>query len=173
MCSLCRLPVAKKHNFGQILTFWGLLYRPPFSDEGQIWCAIAYSRPTVYVYLRNFVSTVYSIVMWRRKTPIFAFFGLRHLVMSPCWHQSQKVEHGCIQLQTEGIKIVSALQRLHGEIGRTNSDVQKSDGQTNKKNSTLLATPAAGEIRAPTKLGMVTEDLEHVLSPLKRMGSGT
>ena len=24
MCSLCRLPVAKKHNFGQILTFWGL-----------------------------------------------------------------------------------------------------------------------------------------------------
>ena len=25
---LCRLPVAKNHNFGQILTFWGLLYRP-------------------------------------------------------------------------------------------------------------------------------------------------
>ena len=29
MCSLCWLPVAKNHNFGQIFTFWGLLYRPP------------------------------------------------------------------------------------------------------------------------------------------------
>jgi len=34
MCSLRRLPVAKNHNFGQILTFgahadvWGLMYRP-------------------------------------------------------------------------------------------------------------------------------------------------
>ena len=28
MCSLCRRPVAKNHNYGQILTFWGLLYRP-------------------------------------------------------------------------------------------------------------------------------------------------
>jgi len=31
----------QKHNFGQILTYWGLLYRPPFADEGQIWCAVA------------------------------------------------------------------------------------------------------------------------------------
>jgi len=42
-------------------------------------------------------------------------------------------------------------------IGRTNSDVQKHDGQTDKqtdrqKNSTFLATPAAGEIRAPPNL---------------------
>ena len=27
--------MAKTHNFGQILTFWGLLYGPPFTDEGQ------------------------------------------------------------------------------------------------------------------------------------------
>ena len=32
--ALCRLPVAKNHNFWQILTFWGLLYRPPFTHEG-------------------------------------------------------------------------------------------------------------------------------------------
>jgi len=38
---LCRLPVVKNHNFGQILTFWGLLYRLPFTGEGQIWCATA------------------------------------------------------------------------------------------------------------------------------------
>ena len=46
----------------------------------------------------------------------------------------------------------------------------KRDEQTNKqtdrqKNSTFLAATAAGEIRASTKLGMVIEDLEHVLAP--------
>ena len=30
------LPVAKNHNFWQFMTFGGLLYRPPFTDEGQI-----------------------------------------------------------------------------------------------------------------------------------------
>jgi len=42
------------------------------------------------------------------------------------------------------------------------------DEPTNKqtKNSTFSAVPAAGEIRAPTKLGTVIEDLEHVLAPL-------
>ena len=34
------------HNFGQILTFWGLLYRRPFTDEDQIWCATADPRST-------------------------------------------------------------------------------------------------------------------------------
>ena len=41
------------------------------------------------------------------------------------------------QLQTfanpNDIKIVSVLQRLHGEIGRTISDVQKRDEQTNTR----------------------------------------
>ena len=46
MCSLCRLRV-KNHNFGQILTFWGLLYGPPFTNECQIWCATADPRPTL------------------------------------------------------------------------------------------------------------------------------
>ena len=31
----------KKHNFGQILTFEGLLYRPPITAESQIWCVTA------------------------------------------------------------------------------------------------------------------------------------
>jgi len=38
----------KKHNFGQILTFWGLLYRPPFTDEGQTWYAIANRLPQIF-----------------------------------------------------------------------------------------------------------------------------
>jgi len=94
--------------------------------------------------------SVYSVVLWRRKKTIFAsfaVFGLR-----------QKVEHVCTTTDlplSKGVKIVSVLQRLHGEIVRTNFDVQKRDEQTNRqtdKNSTFLATPAAGEIRAPPNL---------------------
>ena len=67
------------------------------------------------------------------------------------WQQSDKVEHQCTTTNLplpNGIKIVSVRQRHHGEIGRTNSDVQKPDEQTDRqtKNSTFLATPAAGEI---------------------------
>ena len=47
MCSLCRLPVAKKHNFGQILNFGGLLYRLPFTDKAQIWCPEADQTSTL------------------------------------------------------------------------------------------------------------------------------
>ena len=36
-----------------------------------------------------------------------------------------------------GIKIVSVLERLHGEIRRTISDVQKRDRQTNKQTGKL------------------------------------
>ena len=68
------------------------------------------------------------------------------------------VEHGYTNTTTNlplsnGIKIVSVLPRLHGEIGRTISDVQKRDEQTNRqtKNWTFLAAPA-GEIRAPPNL---------------------
>ena len=55
------------------------------------------------------------------------------------------------------LKLILYPQRLQGEIGRTISDVQKRDGQTDKqtkKNSTFLAIPAAGEIRAPPNLAM-------------------
>jgi len=56
-----------------------------------------------------------------------------------------------------GIEVVSVLQRIHGEIGCTNSDVQQRVEQTNKtdrqtKNSTFLLAPAAREIRAPPHL---------------------
>jgi len=98
--------------------------------------------------------SVYSVVLWRRKTPIFAVFWTSAFSDVANSHQSQKVEHGCtttIHPLANGIKIVSVLQRLHGEIGRTISDVQKRGGQTDRqttrqKNSTFLATPAAGKI---------------------------
>jgi len=152
MCSLCRRPVAKNHNFGQILISGGLLYRPPFTDEGQIWYAIAHPW---YTLTRQISSrSVYSVALFWRKTPIFAIFWTSAFSGAANWQQSEKVEHGCTTTnrpRSNGIKIVSVLQRLHGEIGRTNSDMQKLDGRTDRetKTSTFLAAPAAGEIRAP------------------------
>jgi len=171
--------VAKNHNLGQILTFWGLLYRPPLTDEGQIWCAVADPWHTLTCQILS--GSLYSVALCWRKTPIFAVVWTSAFSVVANWQQSEKVEHVCTTTNlplSNGIKIVSVLQRLHGEIERTISDVQKRDGsqkrdgQTGKqKNSTFLVIPAAGEIRAPTKLGMVIEDLEHVLALLKLLGS--
>jgi len=97
--------------------------------------------------------------MWRRKTPIFAVFWTSAFSGVASWQQSEKVEHGCTTTNlplSNGIKIVSVLQCLHGEIGHTISDIQKHDGQTDRhrhtKKSTFLATLAAGEIQAPPNL---------------------
>jgi len=78
---------------------------------------------------------VYSVVLWRRKKQFLPFvgFGISDVAN---WHQSQKVENGCTTTNLHlynGIKIVSVLQRLHGEIERTTSDVQKRDGQANRQ----------------------------------------
>jgi len=67
---------------------------------------------------------------------ILPYIGLRHLVVSQVGSSLRKLNTGA-QLQTfplsNGIKIVSVLQRLHGEIGRTISDVQKRDEQTDRQ----------------------------------------
>jgi len=71
------------------------------------------------------------------------------------------------QRQTNGIKTVSVLQRLHGKIWCTNSDVQKHDEQTDRhtKKLNVLGRPGGGWNPSPTKLGMVIEDLDHVVAP--------
>jgi len=129
MCSLCLLPVAKNHNFD---VFGGSCAKPllpmraKFSDQRYTFTCEISSR------------SVYSVVLWRRKTPIFADFccfltsAFSDVVN---WHQSQKVEHRCRTTNlplSNVIKIVSVLQRFHGEIGSTNSDGQ-TDRQTDKK----------------------------------------
>ena len=120
--------VAKKHNFGQILTFWGLLYRPPFTDEDQIWCAIADPWCTLTYQMSS--RSVYSVTLCWRKNPIFAIFWTSAFSVVASWQQSDKVKHRCTTTNlplSNGIKIVSVLQRLRGEIWRTVSDVQKRD----------------------------------------------
>ena len=120
----------------------------------EMWCAIADAQYTLTCQI-SFPS-VYSVALWRRKTSIFAVFWTSEFSDVAIWQQSEKVEHGCTTTNlplSKGIKIVSVLQRLHGEIGRTISDVQKRDEQANRqKNSTFLATPAASEIRATPNL---------------------
>jgi len=161
MCSLCRPPMRKNHNCGQILTFLGAPVSTPFTDEGQTWCAIADPRSTLT--RQSLSRTVYSVVLWRRKKqflPYVAIFWNSAFSGVATWQHSEKVEHGCTTTNlplSNVIKIVSVLQRLHGEIGRTISDVQKRDEQTDRqtdrqKNSTFLATPAAVEIRASPNL---------------------
>ena len=140
---VCRFSVAKNHNFGHILTFCGLLYRPPLTDDGQIWCSIADPRYTLTCQIS--AGSLYSVALCWRKPPIFAGFWTSSCSGVASWQQSEKVEHGCTATDlplSNGIKIVSVLQRLHGEIGRTISDVQKRDEQTDRqtKKSTLLAT---------------------------------
>jgi len=135
MCSLCRLPVAKNHNFGQILTFWGLLYRPPFISEGQIWCAIADPRHTFTCEISS--RWVYSVVLWRRKTPIFAIFGLRHLVMSPLGINVRTLNTGA-QLQTFSYPTASKLFLYSNAFmaksgARTVTFKSVTDRQTNKQ----------------------------------------
>ena len=124
MCSLWRLPVAKNHNFGQMLTF-GAPVLTPFHRWGPN--LVRYSRPTVYAYVPNFVLIGLFCRPLLAKTPIFAVFWTSAFSDVANWDQSEKVEHGCTATMHNykpylyGIKIVSVLQRLHGEIGRTNS----------------------------------------------------
>ena len=139
MCSLCRLPVAKNYNFGQILKFWGLPYRRPYTDEDQIWCAIADTRSTLRLRAKFRIDR-FIVSLCGGETPqlfpIFAIFWTSAYSVVAIWQQSDKVEHGCTTTNLplpNGIKIVSVLQRLHGEIGRTNSDAQKRDEQTDKQ----------------------------------------
>ena len=167
MCSPCRFRWPKTTIFGKFRHFWGLMYRPPFTDEGQIWCAIADPWYTFTCKISS--PSVYSC--GSEKPQFFAVFWTSAFSDVANWHQSQKVEHGCTTINlplSNGIKIVSVLQRLHGEIERTNSDVQKRDGQTKKLN--VFGHPGSGWNPSPTKLGMVIEDLEHVLAPLKLLG---
>jgi len=68
------------------------------------------------------------------KPQFLPFFGLRHLVLPPTGSSLRKLDTGAL-LQTfpyRTVKIVFVLQRLHCEIGRTISDVDKPDGQTDR-----------------------------------------
>jgi len=153
--------VTKNLNFGQNLTFGRLLYRPPFTDEGQIWCATA--DPSSILTCQISSEFVHIVgFQWPKKTILgkFGHFGApvptpfyqrgpnmvccsRHAVYAYvpnfvriCLFCCPKVEHGCTTANlplSNSIKIVSVLQRLHGKIRHTISDVQKCDEQADRQ----------------------------------------
>ena len=174
MCSLCQLLVAKNHNLGQMLTFGGLLYRPPFTDESQIWCAIA--DPKCTFSCQNSSRSVYSIALWRRKTPVFAIFWTSTFSdvdsLAAIWESwtrvhnykpsliQQRQNHSC----TPTPSWQNWANKLwHSKVWRTNQA-----WWTDKKLN-VFRHPGGGWNPSPTKLGLVIEDLEHVLAPQKRL----
>jgi len=57
---------------------------------------LAYSRPTAYAYMPNFVSTgLFCRPISGGENPNFAVFWFRHLSDVAIWQQSEKAEHEC------------------------------------------------------------------------------
>ena len=160
MCSLCWLLVAKKHNFGHILTFLGAPAPTPFYNEGQMWCAIAHPCPWYTFTCQISSRSAYYVVLWWRKPQFCRFFGIWHLMVSPIGSSLTKLNTDA-QLQTFPYPTASksllysnafmAKSRAQTLTFKSVKDKQ-TDRQTDRKNSTFLATPAAGEIRAPPNL---------------------
>ena len=99
-----------------------------------MWCAIADPWYTLTCQISS--RSVYSVALCWRKTPVFASFWTSAFSVVASWQQSDKAEHGCTTTNlplSNSIKIVSVLQHLYGEIGRTISDVQKRDEQTDRQ----------------------------------------
>jgi len=145
--------VAKNHNFGKFWHFGGLLYRPPFTDESQICCAIA--NPWCMLTCQISSRSLHSVTLWRRKTPIFTIFGLRHLVVSPIGSSLRKFNTGA-QLQTFPYPTVSKSflysNAFMAKLGAQSLTFKKvTDRQTDKKPN-VFGRPAAGEIWAPPNL---------------------
>jgi len=176
MCSLCRLPVAKNHNFGQILTFWGLLYRRPLTDEGQIWSSIA--DPWYTLTCQILSRSVYSVALCWRKSPIFAVFLTSAFSVVANWQQSDKVEHRCTTTNfplSNGIKSFlcpnASIAKCDAQSLTFKSVTNKqTDRQTNRQKTQRFWPPRRRVKSEPTKHGMVIEDFEHVLAPLKLLG---
>jgi len=97
---------------------------------------VCYSRPKYTLTCQISSRSVNSVALCWRTTPIFAVFWTSAFSVVANWQQSNKVEHGCTTTNlplSNGVTIVSVRQRIHGEIGRTISDVQKRDEQTDRQ----------------------------------------
>ena len=151
----------QKPQFLAILTYGRLLYQPPFTDEGQIWCFRADPWYTLICHISS--RSVYAVALWRRKTQNFAVFWTSAFCGVASWRHSEKFEHWRTTTNlplSNGIKIVSAFQRLHSEIGPTISDVQKRHEQTDRQTKTQRFWPPRWRLNPSlTKLGTVIDDI--------------
>ena len=105
---------------------------------------MCYSRFAVYATCQISSPSVYSVALWRRKTPIiellpiFAIFWTSAFSVVANWQQSDKLEHGCTTANLplpNGIKIVSVLQRrfMAKSGAQTLTFKSVTDKQTNKQ----------------------------------------
>ena len=99
---------------------------------------MCYSRPVVYAYVPNFVSIgLFCPPLPAKKITIFAIFWTSAFSGVANWQQSEKLEHGCTTTNlplSNGIKIVSVLQRHLGEIVRTISATNRHTNRQTDKN---------------------------------------
>jgi len=110
----------------------------------------------------NFVLICLFLRPLAAKTHKFCRFGLRHFVVSPFGSNLTN-----LHIQTR-IKLVSVLlQSLRGEIGRTISDVQQRQEQTDRQKTQCSWPPRRRVKFEPHQ----TWHGEHVLVPLKLLGS--
>jgi len=87
----------KKTQFWANFDFLGA-HRPPFTDQGQILCAIADPHYTLMCQISS--RSVYSVALcWQKNPQFLRVFGLRHLVVSPTGSSLRKSNTGA-QLQT-------------------------------------------------------------------------
>jgi len=114
---------SSKSSSGQKQQFWanfdflGLLYQPPFTNEGQIWCIIADPRNMLTCQISS--RLVYSVALCRRKTPIFPVLVLQHLVVSLIGSSLRKLKTGA-QLQTFPYPTVSkSFLKSNGFIAKS------------------------------------------------------
>jgi len=169
------LPLCKKHNFRKILTFGGgLLYRPTFTAESEIWCAIADPRYTLTCQLSS--RSVYSVALWRRKTQNFVAFGLRPFVVSPIGSNLRKLNTGVMDnykpspIQRYQNRFCTSAPSWRNRVHKLwHSRAWRTDKQTDKKLN-VFCCPSGWWNPSPTKLGTVIEDLEHVLAPIELLG---
>ena len=132
-----------------------LLYQPPFTDDGKIWCSIVDPRYTLTC--QNSSRSVYSVALGRRKPQFLPFFGLRHLVMSPIrssliesWTWVHNDKPSPIQrYQNRFCTLTPSWRNRVHNLWR--SKAWRTNRQTDK-NSTFLAARLVGEIRAPPNL---------------------
>ena len=138
---------------GQTPQFWvnfDVFGAPVPTPFYQMWCAIA--DPLHALTCQMSSRSVYFVALCWRKPPIFAVFWTSAFSVVANWQQSDKVEHGT-QLQTFHIQRHQnrfctptpswrnrAHKLWHSKTWRTNKQTDT------HKNSTFLATPAAGEM---------------------------
>ena len=150
MCSLCRLPLAKNHNFGQILTFGGSSTHPLLLMRAK--CSALVQTLSLRLRAKFRLDRFILSPSVCEKPQFLPFFGLRHLVLSPVGNSLTKLNRGA-QLQTFAYPMVSKMF-LYSNAFMAKSVAQSltfksvTNKQTDKqtKNSTFLAIPAAGEI---------------------------